>query len=57
MWASFEHDEPACFHEALSSPNEWMPVMRDEMNSVDKIQVWELVDLPFGVNLLEINEL
>lgn len=30
--------------------------MRDEMNSVDKIQVWELVDLPFGVNLLEINE-
>lgn len=56
MWASFEHDEPACFHEALSSPNEWMPVMRDEMNSVDKIQVWELVDLPFGVNLLEINE-
>jgi hypothetical protein len=41
-------DEPASFSEALHSPNrdEWKIAMQEEMNSMDKNNVWELVDLP-----------
>jgi hypothetical protein len=40
-------DEPAFFSEALHSPNkdEWITAMQEEMNSMDKNNVWELVDL------------
>uniref|UniRef100_A0A2N9IVG1 CCHC-type domain-containing protein n=1 Tax=Fagus sylvatica TaxID=28930 RepID=A0A2N9IVG1_FAGSY len=40
-------DEPASFSEALHSPNrdEWMTAMQEEMSSMDKNNVWELVDL------------
>lgn len=33
MYAPFEDDEPASFHEVLASPNvnEWMSAMREEM--------------------------
>uniref|UniRef100_A0A2N9H4X0 Integrase catalytic domain-containing protein n=1 Tax=Fagus sylvatica TaxID=28930 RepID=A0A2N9H4X0_FAGSY len=43
-------DEPASFSEALHSPDrdEWMTVMQEEMSSMDKNNVWELVDLPPG---------
>uniref|UniRef100_A0A2N9HSX5 Reverse transcriptase Ty1/copia-type domain-containing protein n=1 Tax=Fagus sylvatica TaxID=28930 RepID=A0A2N9HSX5_FAGSY len=43
-------DEPASFSEALHSPNrdEWMTAMQEEMNSMDKNNVWELVDLSPG---------
>ena len=41
-------DEPASFSEALHSPDrdEWMTAMQDEISSMDKNNVWELVDLP-----------
>uniref|UniRef100_A0A2N9G9I0 Integrase catalytic domain-containing protein n=1 Tax=Fagus sylvatica TaxID=28930 RepID=A0A2N9G9I0_FAGSY len=43
-------DEPASFSEALHSPDrdEWMTAMQEEMSSMDKNNVWELVDLPPG---------
>jgi hypothetical protein len=43
-------DEPASFSEALHSPDrdEWMTAMQEEMSSMDKNNVWELVDLPSG---------
>ena len=42
-------NEPS-YREALSSPakGEWMDAMKDELSSMDKNFVWELVDLPFG---------
>lgn len=38
IYAPFEDDEPASFHEAFSSSsvNAWMSSMRDEMNSMEK---------------------
>ena len=43
-------DELAFFSEALHSPDrdEWMIDMQDEMSSMDKNNVWELVDHPLG---------
>jgi hypothetical protein len=40
-------DEPASFSEALHSPNrhEWMTVMQEQMSSMDKNNVWELIYL------------
>ena len=40
-------NEPS-YREALSSPTkgEWMDAMKDELSSMDKNSVWELVDLP-----------
>jgi len=41
-------DEPTSFKEAVDSPNhkEWMDVMKDEMDSMARNKVWELVDRP-----------
>lgn len=41
-------EEPTSFTEALDSPNhkEWMDAMREEMTSMEKNHVWELVQLP-----------
>lgn len=41
-------DELALVDEALSSPSrdKWLAAMRDEMDSMAKNHVWELVDLP-----------
>jgi hypothetical protein len=49
-YAMLKMDEPASFSEALHSPDrdEWMTVMQEEMSSMDKNNVWELVDLPPG---------
>ena len=43
-----EVDEPTTFKEAVDSPNhkEWMDTMEDEMDSMARSKVWELVDLP-----------
>ena len=43
-----EIDEPTSFQEAIDSPNhkEWMEAMRDEMDSMARNKVWELVSLP-----------
>ena len=43
-------DEPASIDEALRSParSEWLAAMKDEMESMAKNHVWDLVDLPSG---------
>jgi len=43
-----EIEEPTSFQEAIDSSNhkEWMKAMRDEMDSMVRNKVWELVDLP-----------
>ncbi|KAL0316519.1 UNVERIFIED_CONTAM: Retrovirus-related Pol polyprotein from transposon TNT 1-94 [Sesamum radiatum] len=50
MWASVDIDEPATYEEAVTSPNanEWITAMKEEMSSMAKNNVWELVDLPTG---------
>jgi len=47
---SLDLDEPSSYEEALASPtsHEWIVTMRDEMDSMAKNQVCELVDLPLG---------
>ena len=42
--------EPRTVKDALSGPNarEWMSAMQEELDSMKKNQVWELVDLPKG---------
>ncbi|KAL0413520.1 UNVERIFIED_CONTAM: Retrovirus-related Pol polyprotein from transposon TNT 1-94 [Sesamum radiatum] len=48
--ASVDIDELATYEEAVSSPNanEWITAMKEEMCSMAKHNVWELVDLPAG---------
>ena len=43
-----EIEEPTSYVEAIDSPNhkEWMDAMRDELDSMARNEVWELVDLP-----------
>ena len=43
-----EVEEPTSYQEAIDSPShkEWMDAMRDEMDSMARNKVWELVDLP-----------
>ncbi|KAL0293771.1 UNVERIFIED_CONTAM: Retrovirus-related Pol polyprotein from transposon TNT 1-94 [Sesamum calycinum] len=50
MWASVDIDEPATYEKAVTSPNanEWITAMKEEMSSMGKNNVWELVDLPTG---------
>ncbi|KAK4384341.1 Retrovirus-related Pol polyprotein from transposon TNT 1-94 [Sesamum angolense] len=50
MCASVDIDEPATYEEAVTSPNanEWITAMKEEMSSIAKNNVWELVDLPTG---------
>ncbi|KAL0298225.1 UNVERIFIED_CONTAM: Retrovirus-related Pol polyprotein from transposon TNT 1-94 [Sesamum calycinum] len=41
---------PATYEKAVTSPNanEWITAMKEEMSSMGKNNVWELVDLPTG---------
>ncbi|KAL0282692.1 UNVERIFIED_CONTAM: Retrovirus-related Pol polyprotein from transposon TNT 1-94 [Sesamum radiatum] len=50
MCASVDIDEPATYEEVVTSPNanEWITEMKEEMSSMAKNNVWELVDLPAG---------
>ena len=50
-----EVEEPTTFQEAVDSPNhkEWMDAIKDEMDSMARNKVWELVDLPPNVSLLK----
>ncbi|XP_070039882.1 putative mitochondrial protein AtMg00820 [Nicotiana tabacum] len=43
-------DEPKSVIEILSHPekNEWMKVMKEELESIKTNKVWDLVDLPLG---------
>jgi len=45
-----EIEAPTSYVEAIDSPNhkEWMDAMRDELDSMARNEVWELVDLPPG---------
>ena len=47
IYDSLDLDELASYEEALASlaSHEWIVAMRDEMDSMAKNQVWELVDL------------
>ena len=40
-------DEPEFFEEAQDYPN-WMQAMQEEISSIEKSQIWDLVDLPIG---------
>ncbi|KAL0456749.1 UNVERIFIED_CONTAM: hypothetical protein Slati_1014100 [Sesamum latifolium] len=53
MCASVDIDEPATYEEAVTSPNanEWITAMKEEMSSMAKNNVWELVDLPTGMDV------
>ena len=48
-------DEPASFSEALHSPNkdEWMTSMKEQISSMGKNNIWELVDLLPGRKTIE----
>ncbi|KAI3453505.1 hypothetical protein Pfo_010168, partial [Paulownia fortunei] len=48
--ASVDVDEPATYEETMTSPNanEWIVAMKEELSSMAKNYVWELVDLPSG---------
>ncbi|KAL0298982.1 UNVERIFIED_CONTAM: Retrovirus-related Pol polyprotein from transposon TNT 1-94 [Sesamum radiatum] len=50
MCASVDIDEPTTYGEAMTSPNanEWITAMKEEMSSMARNNVWELVDLPTG---------
>ncbi|PON87593.1 hypothetical protein TorRG33x02_165860, partial [Trema orientale] len=50
MCASQDKDEPKNYREALSSPasEKWKAAMIEEMESMKKNQVWDLVNLPPG---------
>jgi len=45
-----EIEESTSYVEAIDSPNhkEWMDAVRDELDSMARNEVWELVDLPPG---------
>jgi len=45
-----EIEEPTPYEEAVESPNyqEWMDAVRDELDSMTRNEVWELVDHPPG---------
>jgi len=50
LMCTVDDDEPASYTEALSSvaKDEWLVAMQEEMSSMDKNKVWELVDIPPG---------
>ncbi|GJV02018.1 retrovirus-related pol polyprotein from transposon TNT 1-94 [Tanacetum coccineum] len=45
--------EPKTIKEAMYDST-WIEVMQEELHQFDKLQVWELVDKPFGKNVIKI---
>ena len=45
-----EDEEPSTFHESLESSNValWMTVMQEEIETLHKNKIWELIPLPHG---------
>ncbi|KAD5802268.1 hypothetical protein E3N88_13628 [Mikania micrantha] len=45
--------DPTSYHEAITSDqsSEWKMAMTDELDSMKKNNVWDLVELPNGVSL------
>ena len=49
-----DHDEPASYQEAISSPDSdrWLEAMKSEMQSMYDNQVWTLIDPPNGLKTI-----
>ena len=49
-----DHDEPASYQEAISSPDSdrWLESMKSEMQSMYDNQVWTLIDPPNGLKTI-----
>jgi hypothetical protein len=50
-----DNDEPLTYAEAIMDPysEKWQSAMRSEIDSIGDSQVWNLVDPPDGVKLIE----
>lgn len=48
------HNEPSSYNDVVTSNDKekWMAAMKDEMDSLEKNETWELVPLPPGKNLV-----
>ncbi|GKC98942.1 retrovirus-related pol polyprotein from transposon TNT 1-94, partial [Tanacetum coccineum] len=46
-------DEPKNIKEAMAD-SAWIEAMHDELHQFDRLQVWELVDKPFGKNVIKL---
>ena len=51
-------NDPKSFSQAMNSKESelWYNAMKEEMNSMKTNEVWDLVDLPSGAKLLNVNE-
>ncbi|GJX61424.1 retrovirus-related pol polyprotein from transposon TNT 1-94 [Tanacetum coccineum] len=45
--------KPKTIKEAMAD-SEWIEVMQEELHQFDKLQVWELIDKPFGKNVIKL---
>jgi hypothetical protein len=56
MCVSLEKDGPSSYKEVITSPayEKWMVVMRGDMSSMAKNNIWELIDLPLGYKFIGI---
>ena len=54
MWQNLEIPEPFTYNEAISSDEaaEWIVAMTEEMESLHKNQIWELVKPPRGQKII-----
>ncbi|GJV03007.1 hypothetical protein Tco_1336576 [Tanacetum coccineum] len=46
-------DEPKNIKEAMAN-SAWIEAMQEELHQFDRLQVWELVDKPFGKNIIKL---
>lgn len=48
-------DDPTSYYEAMKrkDKNKWLEAMKEEINSINKNKVWELVDRPEGTNIVQ----
>ncbi|GKF33382.1 hypothetical protein Tco_0106582 [Tanacetum coccineum] len=47
--------EPKNIKEAMAD-SAWIEAMQEELHQFDRLQVWELVDKPFGKNIIKKDE-
>ena len=50
-----DNDEPATYAEAMANPDseKWQDAMKSETESMKENQVWNLIDSPNGVRIIE----
>nr|GEZ89308.1 Gag-Pol polyprotein [Tanacetum cinerariifolium] len=46
-------DEPKNIKEAMAD-SAWIEAMQEELHQFDRLQVWELVDKPFGISIIRL---